>query len=866
MAQRLTLLLSLFSLALTAQFASPISWTFGQKALEDDRFELTATATAEPGWAVYSQFTDEGGPVPTTFYWTEGDHYELVGKSKENGHRKEGMDDLFGVNVIKFLSDTPVTFSQVVRVIDYDKSIQGEVEYMCCDDTQCLPPTTEPFTYVVARSSEDKLPVTNRASEDKKSGTGQHTDPEITGSAGTSGEVAAPASAPETALTDLPREEVMAAYSATMPPPTEMAPVSWKVTVESLEGSRYRISMTGTILPRWKVYGMHVDPEIGPIPTELVIDENFGNALEAGVTERTTTLKTAFDPTWEAEVSVIDGGTVTYSQVIKVNDPGEITGYLYFQTCDDEVCLPPEEVPFSFDPETAAITIADFGVGAIDDTEALTGTKVTQQTDFDADPLGSCSEGERSTAGGSLWKVFGLGILGGLFALIMPCIFPMIPLTVSYFTKGKGGVGRAALYGLFIFLIYVLLSLPFHLVAGIDPGILNSIASNVWLNLLFFAVFILFAGSFFGFYELTLPQRWTNKSSEAEGAGGVLGIFFMALTLALVSFSCTGPILGSLLVEAVSDGAWPLTAGMAGFGVALGLPFALFAAFPGVLNSMPKSGGWLNSVKVVLGFVEVALAFKFLSNADLVGNWDLLRIEPFLAIWMLCSLGIAAYLFGWISFPGDSRNRKAGPLALAVAIAGVAFSAYLAFGFTQDRDTGTFRSLDLLSGIAPPVGYSYFRPSDCPQGITCFKDLEAGLAYAREVNKPVMLDFTGYTCVNCRKMEEHVWSQDRIKDILTNDYVLISLYVDDRGELPADQVREVERLDGTGRVQTIDQVGEKWHYFQQRVFKHATQPYYVLVSPDGRTLNPPVAYTPDAEDYETFLRCGLATFSTLRGK
>ncbi len=591
------------------------------------------------------------------------------------------------------------------------------------------------------------------------------------------------------------------------------------------------------------------------------------------VTETADHLKKKYDNTWEAEVSKIDGGTVTYSQVVELSGESEVTGYITFQTCNDEMCLPPRDVPFTFDPTTRTISIDGLtgsgevggAVAAATDggTTSLTDAPVT----FNADPIGSCSVGEAVTKGRSLWGIFGLGLLGGLFALIMPCIFPMIPLTVSYFTKGSDdrsrGVRDASLYGFFIFLIYVLLSVPFHLVAGIDPSILNSIASNVWLNLLFFVVFLVFAGSFFGFYELVLPQSWSNRASRAEGSGGVGGIFFMALTLALVSFSCTGPILGSLLVEAVSDGAWPLTAGMAGFGVALGLPFALFAAFPGVLSRMPKSGGWLNSVKVVLGFVEVALAFKFLSNADLVGHWDLLRIEPFLLVWMGCALGIAAYLFGWINFPNDSKGRQTGPVALAVALAGVAFTAYLAFGFTTDRDTGSYRSLGLLSGIAPPVCYSYLNPCDCPQGITCFKDLAEGLAYARRVSKPVMLDFTGYTCVNCRKMEENVWSQDRIRDLLTEDYVLVSLYVDDRAALPTGQVREVQRLDGTGRSLTIDQVGKKWHYFQQSVFEHATQPYYVLVSPDGRTLNPPVAYTPDVDDYANFLECGLSTFREL---
>ncbi|MCP9234475.1 thioredoxin family protein [Lewinella sp. JB7] len=846
MALRLTLLFSLLSVSLFAQFASPISWNFEHRALGEDRFELIATASAEDGWAIYSQHTDDGGPVPTTFYWTEGDHYERIGEVKEQGHRKEGMDELFGVNVIKYLSDQPVTFTQTVRVTDYTTPITGEVEFMCCDDEQCLPPTTEEFAFSVTPPAPVAPPRETTAPEKE----------------------VAPAT-PTAEVVDQPQEEVLATYRAATPPPTEEEPVGWTLTVETLEGSRYRVSMTGTMIDDWTVYSTTVDPVIGPIPTELVIEEGEGVTPLGEVTETSATLKKKYDTTWEAVVSKIDGGSVTYSQVVQLEEGATLSGYLTFQTCNDEMCLPPRDLPFTFDPVAGGVTLDGYGAEDVAFGGDIFATEDPPADDliFNTEPAGTCSTGEAVTRGRSLWGIFGLGLLGGLFALIMPCIFPMIPLTVSFFTKSGGsraeGIRRAGLYGFFIFLIYVLLSVPFHLVAGIDPSILNSIASNVWLNLIFFVVFLVFAGSFFGFYELVLPQSWSNRASQAEGTGGVTGIFFMALTLALVSFSCTGPILGSLLVEAVSDGAWPLTAGMAGFGVAIGLPFALFAAFPGVLNSMPKSGGWLNSVKVVLGFVEVALAFKFLSNADLVGDWNLLRIEPFLLVWMLCSLGIAAYLFGWISFPHDSGKRKVGPVALVIAVAGVVFTAYLAYGFTTNEETGSYRSLNLLSGIAPPVCYSYLNPCDCPQGITCFKDLDAGLAYARQVNKPVMLDFTGYTCVNCRKMEENVWSEDRINRLLTEDFVLISLYVDDRKELPPAEHREVARLDGSGRTQKIDQVGEKWHYFQQQVFQHATQPYYALVSPDGQLLNPPVAYTPDVEDYETFLRCGLSTFERL---
>ena len=864
----LFLLLALSGL-LAAQLGSPISWTFSSEALPGGEYELTATAHAEAGWAIYSQFTAEGGPVPTTFYWEEGDHYERLGRTEEDGHKKEGMDELFGVEVSKFLSDRPVVFTQRVRVKDFGTPIKLTVEYMCCDDEQCLPPTDEEHAFTLApagpgRGETSPAPPAAPPAKPTRADVVPKNTPK-------------PSAAPQPAP-PLPQEQVHATYTYAQTAPTEENPVSWVLTAEALDGGRYRLHLTGTLADRWTIYSQEVDPMIGPIPTELIIERG---RPEAAPTETSPNLKRKYDRTWEAEVAKIDGGSVTYSQVVAADGLADIGGVIVFQACDDEMCLPPRDLPFaldlggpvpvaSIDGMSANGGAATAAVGTDDPAPGAEAGAFGGAVTFNSEPVGSCSVGATETRGEGLLSIFGLGLLGGLFALLMPCIFPMIPLTVSFFTKSGGtrarGIRDASLYGFFIFLIYVLLSLPFHLIDGLDPGILNNIASNVWLNLVFFLVFLFFAGSFFGFYELTLPESWSNRASAAEGTGGTVGIFFMALTLALVSFSCTGPILGSLLVEAVSGGATPLTAGMAGFGVALGLPFALFAAFPQVLDRMPKSGGWLNSVKVVLGFVEVALAFKFLSNADLVGHWDLLRIEPFLVIWMLCSLGIAAYLFGWISFPLDSKQRRTGPAGLAVAVLGVLFTAYLAYGLTNDRETNNYRNLSLLSGIAPPVCYSYFNSCDCPQNITCFKDLEAGLAYAREVDKPVMLDFTGYTCVNCRKMEENVWSQREIKDILTEDYVLISLYVDDRAALPAAEHRQVTRLDGSGRTKLIDQVGEKWHYFQQRTFARASQPYYVLVSPDGQTLNPPVAYTPVAEDYADFLRCGLATFRELRSK
>jgi thiol:disulfide interchange protein DsbD len=882
-----TFLLLFVALGLSAQFENPISWDFRYEPVSGDEYKLIAVSTAEDGFMIYSQFTPEGGPLPTVFTWTPGDHYELIGKTQEKGHLKSGMDEMFGVKVDKFLGDQPVTWTQRVKIKDFTQPIELMVEWMCCDDEQCLPPTDEVHAFKITPAGPERVKITTPTSTTPKtSPVAASNTPAVRTRSSTkpapSVPITAPAAAPKTpapptetpsipavdpTTTDRP---VMATYTALGVAASANDPVSWVFTAEKMADDEYRVNMTGTLSPSWTIYSMDVDPEIGPIPTAFIIES--GETIGA-VSEMSATLKTKFDKAWNAEVAKIDGGTVTYSQVVRARAGDKVAGFVEYQSCDDEMCFPPKEVPFALDltgPEP--VVSIDGLIGGQSVTAVPPGSNATVlpqdqlgiAVSFDPEPVGNCSEGAATTKNKGLWTIFGLGLLGGLFAMLMPCIFPMIPLTVSFFTKSGGsrgeGIRKAGLYGFFIFMIYVLLSVPFHLLDGLDPGILNSIASSVSLNIVFFVVFMFFAGSFFGFYELTLPESWSNRASQAEGTGGIAGIFFMALTLALVSFSCTGPILGSLLVEAVSGGAWPLTAGMAGFGVALGLPFALFAAFPGFLNSMPKSGGWLNSVKVVLGFVEVALAFKFLSNADLVGEWNLLRIEPFLLVWMLCSIGIAAYLFGLIRFPLDSKKRKTGPIAMVIAVAGVIFTGYLAFGLTADADTGTYSNRNLLSGIAPPVCYNYFLPCDEERNITPFKNLEEGLAYARKVNKPVMLDFTGYTCVNCRKMEENVWTVDKVDRFLQEDYVIVSLYVDDRTELPVEERREITRQDGSGRKKLIDQVGEKWHYFQQTVYAKSSQPYYVLVHPDGRTLNPPVAYTPDADDYADFLACGLQTY------
>ena len=626
-------------------------------------------------------------------------------------------------------------------------------------------------------------------------------------------------------------------------------PVVWVTDFKQLSDTEYLLIFKASMQPKWHLYSQKL-PKDGPLPTEFVF-EGVGSAFEfVGITKESETV-TAFDPIFEMDLSWFEK-EAAFQQKIRLLQPevAAISGEINFQACDDKVCIFRNE-PFSFILNSSK-AIAE--VKRTVDPESLKKSKALQL------PLKNrrlLMQNQSQNADNPLLYLFLLGFIGGLIALLTPCVFPMIPLTVSFFLKQSGsksrGVGSALIYGLFILLIYIMMSLPFHFLDVLDPQILNNLSTNILMNIIFFAVFVFFAFSFFGYYELTLPSSWGNRSDAASTGGGILGIFFMALTLAIVSFSCTGPILGSLLAGSLTaeGGADQLTVGMAGFGFALALPFGLLAFFPNVLKSIPKSGGWMTKVKVTLGFLELALALKFLSNADLVGHWGIIKREIFVGIWLIISILLFIYLLGWLRFPNDQKGSKIPMLQRFFAFLVLIFIFYLIPGLGKNQDG----QLSLLSGFPPPVFYSvYPSHSECPLGLNCFKDYDRGRAYAEAKNKPILLDFTGWACVNCRKMEENVWSQPEVFSLLKEDFVIISLYVDDRKELPEEQKFQFKYPNG--RIKTIKTIGEKWATFQSLNFTSASQPYYVLMSSDETILNSPIQYT-NAKTYKDWLQSGL---------
>ena len=698
-----------------SQIFKPVKWKFESQKVAEGEYELKYTATIEKGWTVYSQYTSDDGPVPTSVNYESSDGIKLLGKSIESGAKKEGMDAYFGVNVIKFTSDKPFVITQKVKVTDASKPVAGYLTFMACDHEKCLPPTDVDFSFSFPASATS-TPVGNTNAAEKP------------------------------------------VPVAVKPGPTDVQPAPTVVTSDS------------TVVSRGNLSG-----------------------------QQTT------------------GDTSSFTTLVGAKISGDVI--------DQKI-------------------------------EALATTYKT--------PVGNCGENE-TVKEGHFWT-FVFGFIGGLLALLTPCVFPMLPITISFFTKDtkrKGWV-NGLIYGISIIVIYVTIGLLITTFVG--PEALNRLSTNWIANTLFFLIFVAFAISFFGYYEITLPSSWSTGSDRMADKGGILGIFFMAFTLALVSFSCTGPIIGTAIVQAATKGEYlgPFLV-MLGFSMALALPFGLFAAFPAWLNSLPKSGSWMNSVKVVLGFLELALAFKFLSVADMTNGWGFLRYEVFMAIWIIIFAAMALYLFGFIKFPHDSPVKKLSMTRIGFGALAAISVLYLITGFKINDKTGEYNALKLMSGLAPPAHYNYFnQKSDidlsikakypsytkCANNINCFKDYFEGVNYAREVNKPIMIDFTGYGCVNCRKTEEHIWVDEKVRKILNDSLVLISLYVDDDKKLKDIYISQQ-------RQNKIRNVGNKWADFQIVNFEQNSQPLYVLATNDQQVISKPRPFVDGIDGYLGFLECGL---------
>lgn len=614
-------------------------------------------------------------------------------------------------------------------------------------------------------------------------------------------------------------------------------PVKWSFEIEVAEGNEVDLVLKSTIEEGWHMYAQ--DVEGGPVPTTFTFYENDKFEL-IGAVKPEVKAHEEYDQNFETILKFFDG-VVDFKQRIKLLSTDSVTlkGELGFMVCNDVMCLPPEWVDIEVQlPPADKVSLSE---------------KVKDK---------------------GLWSIFLIAFFSGFIALLTPCVFPMIPMTVSFFTKQSkskaAGIRNAMIYGVSIIFIYLILGVAVSAIFGAET--LNNMATNVYFNIAFFLLLLIFAASFLGAFEIRMPNSWINKADSASDKGGLIGIFFMAFTLALVSFSCTGPIVGTLLVEAASGGSYsgPI-AGMFGFSLAIALPFTLFAAFPGWLNSLPKSGGWLNSVKVVLGFLELALAFKFLSNADLVMQAHLLEREVFIAIWIIIFGLLTLYLLGKLKFSHDSDLPYISVSRLFFALLTGAFTIYMIPGLWG-------APLKLINAFPPPMHYSE-SPYGVgntkvgvsqenhaeeeqhlgPQGIMVFHDYELGMEHARNVDKPVLLDFTGWACVNCRKMEEQVWSDAEVKQILSDEVVLISLYVDERTKLPASEQYETTIA---GKVKKVRTVGDKWTVMQAERYKINSQPYYLILDHEENALTGAANYQDhgSVDVFKDWLQHGLSAF------
>jgi len=651
-------------------------------------------------------------------------------------------------------------------------------------------------------------------------------------------------------------------------------PVKWTTKIEKKSETNYILIFNGVIENDWHMYSQFT-PEGGPLPMEVIFENQKVNFNLIGKAKEGKTT-TAYNDVFEVNETFFVKTALIQQEISLINPKIKtIEVALNYQVCKQSCINLEKKFSFVIPSTTAALPNA-----VENSNEALEKSDTTKVDDLSpslgtsystvAKPEQAVPSEKKPESQRGLWSIFFIAFLSGFAALLTPCVFPMIPMTVSFFTKQSknkaAGIRNAIIYGISIILIYVILGLLVTWIFGADA--LNALSTNVWFNIIFFLLLIVFAVSFLGAFEIMLPNSWANKVDSQADRGGIIGILFMALALAIVSFSCTGPIVGTLLVEAASKGGIAPIVGMFGFSLALALPFMLFAMFPGWLHSLPKSGGWLNTVKVVLGFLELALAFKFLSNADLVLQLHLLEREVFLTIWIAIFGTLAFYLFGKITLPHDSPMAHISVGRLSLGLIVLSFTIYMIPGLWG-------APLKLINAFPPPMEYSEsplgfggsgidsptaILPDGAklgPHQIVVFDDYEKGLAYAKTVNKPIMLDFTGFACVNCRKMENNVWSDERVLSILKNEIVLISLYVDDKRELP-----KSEQFISKSTGAEIETIGDKWTDFMITKYKTNTQPLYVLTDLEGNNLNesnPTISYT-SVKEYESWLKTGISKF------
>lgn len=831
--------LILWSIALVhapAQILTPVKWTFSIRSVSDEEAEVVAQAKIDKGWHVYATKVSDKpldiAPIATTLQLDKSKDFTLVSGVKEGKYIKH-YDPQFDGELNYF--EDEATFIQRIKLLTRKPfKITGELQYMACDEKQCIFPDPEffeltyaPTTSVAVAPTDDEVKVSKV-------------------------------------------EEEVAGTESALQKTTEglLNPTSWSFAIEPVGENIFDLVITANIADGWHIYAQELESNEGPIPTTIEFLAGEGYQFIGKPTEPKPLRK--YDTGFLMNVDYHEGSP-QFRQRVQATSQNMpvITGTVKYMICNHEGCMPGDDVYFKFDLKNGKAyqydPLADEAsvqLARENDPFIMANVDLTK-------PVNDCGVVQENH---SLWMIFIFGLLGGLLALLTPCVFPMIPLTVSFFTKGsEGNKGKrnAILYGFFILLIYFLLSLPFHLTKNVDPEILNNISTNVWLNLFFFVVFIVFAISFFGYYEISLPSSIANKADSASDIGGMVGIFFMALTLAIVSFSCTGPILGSVIGSIYGQSAQGLysflgmqlslpaariSAAMIGFGIGLGFPFGVFAAFPSLLKKLPKSGGWMDDFKVSLGFIEVALAIKFLSMADLVQQWGIIKREVFFAAWVLIGILWVLYLLGMFKFKPGQGSKTMSKFKMGFTLAVALFTLRLVPGIMPPSDLNKFK---FLSGFPPPKSYSVYEYK--PE-FKMYHDLEEGLRAAREEGKPVFIDFTGWACVNCRSMEDNVWPTEQVRPLLENDFVMVSLYVDEGVELPKEEQFVYTTRDG--RKKRIRTVGNKWATLQTETFNDNSQPMYAIVSPDGDLLAPIEKYNKDADEYAKWLRCGIEGYRT----